>query len=281
MRSFAKYSLTLSVVLTVSVLLSGCGAGGPQGPAPGTPEFNWLRAQDAYRAGDYSKAADLMADLSKTEHPYTDRAQASAAVLSLGLANAYMELADKLDDGGKRSPNPAPFRRLSNQYRAQARAGAMKFTEVAHHVTASKREKQFVFVFDPPEAGFEDPQQYKKFSIGQLVPDAELGIIEKGLVKREILRNICQALNAPKDPQKARAAYQNGEAKVDSQTFLLMLADGLYSTAEMFGPKKLDQPHRVKLVYDEALEALAMVKDNKQAAELTKKIAQSRKKLNL
>lgn len=277
--------ITLLKILSltcIAVFLVACGGGGPQRPAPGTPAFNWLNAQDAYKAGDYVRANSLLEQLAGKDHEYTDRARAWAAVMSLGFTRTYMELADKLDDGAKRNnANPAPFRRLANDYRSKAKASAMEFTEVAHRLTAGKIGSEIPLVFVPPEASFEDPRQYKKFAIGQLVPEAELDSIEKNVLKREILRNACEALNAPKESEKVKALYQNGEAKAPAQPFILMVARGLYDIGDMFGPKKLDQPQRVKLVYDEALEALALVKDAKEAQDLSKKIAQSRKKLNI
>ncbi|MCW5983435.1 MAG: hypothetical protein KIT09_35410 [Bryobacteraceae bacterium] len=276
-------SLTnILAIAAVAALLSSCGPSGPAAPAPGTPAFNWARAQDAYKANDYVKSNQLLVEMAQKNHEFTDRAQAWAAVMSLGMARTYMELADKLDDGAKRNnTNPGAFRRVANEYRSKARAAALQYTEVAHRVTAAPAAAEYVFVLEPPEASFDDPQQYKKFAIGQLVPDAELAGVEQEVLKREILRNACRALGAPKEPAKARAAYQDGEAKAQGEAFLLMLANGLYDVGDMFGPKKLDQPQRVKLVYDEAMEAIELIKGNKEAQELSKKIAQNRKKLNL
>jgi hypothetical protein len=63
--------------------------------------------------------------------------------------------------------------------------------------------------------------------------------------------------------------------------FLLAVANGLYGVSEMFGPKKLDQPHRIKVLYDEATKALNLIPDNKDAKDLSKKIIDNRKKNKL
>jgi hypothetical protein len=262
-------------------ILSGCQSG-PKPPQPGTPAFNWLAAKDAYKNGDFVKANDLLTQLSNSDNEFAERARPWALVTSLGLANSYMTLADKFDQGAKRNrSNPTPFRRTASEYKVKANAAALQFAEVSHRFVAANKDKDVVFAFDPPAGAFDEPVQFQKITAGQMIPAAELAGVENVVIKAEMLRGVCRALNTPKDPDKARAAFQAGEAKVPGPSMLLAVANGLYGVSEMFGPKKLDQPHRIKMLYDEASQALSLLPDNKDAKELSKKISDSRKKNKL
>ncbi len=152
---------------------------------------------------------------------------------------------------------------------------------MAHRFVAANKDKDVTLAFEPPEAAFEDPVQYKKLTVGQMIPEGEIAAMQREVIRRELLRAACRAVNSPKDPVKGRAAYQGGEAKVSGPGFLLLVANGLYEVGEMFGPKKLDQPHRLKGVYDTAEAALELIKGNKDARDLLKKVSETRKKLKV
>jgi len=269
-------------VVCVSLLLVACGESGPKPPQPGTPAFHWLMAKEAYKTGDFAKANDLLVRVSESGNENTEQARPWALVMSLGLAKSYLELSEKYDEGAKRNrTDPTPLRRATSEYKTKAAAAALQFAEIAHrHLDASK-DKDVSFVFDLPQASMEDPVQYKKITAGLVIQESERLGAEKEVVRREVVRNACRALKAEKDIEKAKAAYQAGEAKVQGQAFVLMVGKGLHEVSEMFGPKKLDQPQRLKAIYTEALEALGMVKDSKEAKELIRKIGDSKKKYKL
>jgi hypothetical protein len=282
MKALGSGTIRTLLILLVILLLSACAPSGPKPPAPGTPAYQWNRAQEAYKTGDFTRAVDLLSELAEGESEFASQARPAALLLSLGLANASMELSEKLDEAGKKNrTNPAPFRRHASEYSSRVKSLSMRYVELSHKFIQANQDREVTLVLEPPPATLDDPDQYKKFAIGQLIPDAELAQVEKQVVARELLRTSAQFLGVPKEPEKARAAFQTGGAKVAGPDFLLHVASGLYRVGEMFGPKKLDQPHRIKLVYDEALSALALVKDNKDAKDLTKKISDAQKKLKL
>lgn len=285
MSTFLRHTPTavrVAPLLCLVIFTVACGPAGPPPPAPGTPEFNWLRAQEAFKAGDYDKANDLLVEVAESQSELAAKAQPWALVSSLGLATAYMELADKLNQGADRNrKDPAAFRRIANEYKVKARNTALQYARVAHRFVTANKDKEVTLSFEPPEAAFEDPVQYKKLTVGQMIPEGEIAAMERQVLRRELLRAACRAVNLPKDPAKGRAAYQGGETKVAGPTFLLLVANGLYEVGEMFGPKKLDQPHRLKGVYDTAEAALELIKGNKDAKELLRKVTEARKKLKV
>jgi phosphoribosyl-dephospho-CoA transferase len=72
--------------------------------------------------------------------------------------------------------------------------------------------------------------------------------------------------------------YKPGKAEVSSDVFRLQMATLLHDEAQLFGPTKLDQPQRVKLLCDKAMAAIKAVPASKQTKELTTKIQATLKK---
>jgi hypothetical protein len=271
----------LICIVLLSVLLTACSSA-PKGPAPGTPAFNWLAAQDAYKNGDYVKANDILTQLAKSDNEYSDRARPWALIVSQGLASAYLDLAGKFEEGAKRNrSNPTPFRRQMADYNSKAVATALQYVETAHHFLDANKAKDVTLALDFPKGSLDEPAQLKKISAGQPIPDAEMVGVENEMLKRGVLSALCKAVDAKGKPEKAQAMFQQGEAKVPGNTFVFALANGLYEVSEFFGPKKLDQPHRIKVLFQEASEALALIPANKETKDLSKKIADTRKKLRL
>ena len=284
MNSLPCHAKPIPIILCalLAVLLISCAPSGPQRPQPGTPAFQWLTAKEASKSGDFVKTNDLLVPLAMGSGEYAEQARPWALLTSLGMAGAYIELSEKLEEGSRKSRETAPFRRASISYRAKAQAAAMQYLELSRRFTDANQDKDVTLAFELPSAGFTDPPEYLKITGGRMLPQPELATVEAYVIRHEMLQNVCRALDTPKDLEKAKAAYQNGEAKASGPVFLLTVAQGLYDVGEMFGPRKLDQPPRILgAVYSEALEVLALVKDNKDAKNLTKKIGDAKKKLRL
>ena len=102
---------------------------GPQLPQPGTPAFYWAAAKETYRAGDFAKTSENLQRILVSENEFSARARAWDAVISSGLAQGYMELADTWEAGARHNrPNPTPFRKQVSTLRALANAAAIQFT---------------------------------------------------------------------------------------------------------------------------------------------------------
>src|ERR1035437_2214362 len=80
---------------------------GPQPPQPGTPAFYWATAKETYRAGDFLKASENLQRILVSENEFTARARAWDTVISAGLTQGYIELADNWEAGARANrPNP-------------------------------------------------------------------------------------------------------------------------------------------------------------------------------
>jgi hypothetical protein len=265
------------------VLLTSCGSSEnkPKAAQPGTPEFNWLKAKEAYKRGDYETANNLLTQLAQKENPYQTQAMPMALVLTHGIGSGYLELADKYETGAKKArANQMGFRRLIGEYKAKATAAGKSYTELAMKFSAMNKGQDVTLVLEVPDAPGGDPPQYKKIESGNMIPEAEVPQVASHVVKREAMMSACMALGAKANPTKAKSAYVNGEAKAPADTFYFAMAESLYETAESFGPKKLMQPARfIEALLNEAEGALKLVKETKESKALLTKIKEAKKKL--
>lgn len=268
-------------VVIAAVIVAACSSQGPKKPQPGTPEFKWLSAKDAFQKGDMERANQLLSELSTRENPYQAQARPIALALTHGLAHAYMNLADKYAAGAKKSrAGSAALYRLVNDYRGRAISAGMNYAEIARSFVAAAPASDVTIAFPLPGGATVEPPQYRKIDMGLPLQPAEIGAAERHVVMMEVARSFQRSMGALNEPEKAQALYQNGEAKVPATTYMLALGEGLYETGGMFGPKKLNQPNRVTAVlYEEALKALDAVKGNKDADTLVKKVKDAQKSI--
>ena len=274
--SLSRFLIPLFIT---ALFLTGCGSSGPEPPKPGSAAYNWNAAQEAYKSGDYAKANDLLVKLSEKQNEFTAQAQPLALVFTHGLTHAYVELWEKFEKGAKYSRASAPaFRRQVNEYRAKATAAGMQFAEITRLYNQSPASGDVVFAFDFPQGLPDPPTQYQSIEQGQMVPPQDMEAMERHVIQHEILFATCRAAGDVKDRGKAKALWQNGQAKLPRATYAIALAEALFQTGEMFGPKKLSQPNRIIIVlYEEGLKALAPLPDNKEAQALAKKIKDAQK----
>ena len=259
------------------LILAGCSSG-PQPPQPGTPPFLWAAAKTAYGAGDYGKAADNLTQLTRSENEFAARALPISIVIESGIAHGYIQLADSLDEGAKANrANPAPFRREATVVRGYATTASTQAAEALHRLLASDKSESFPFAFGSPSGSAAEPVQLQRVERGMLFPDAEIEALEKAMVQRGVLLSVAGVVGAGGDPAKAAGVFQNGDVKVARPVFLLAMAKSLFEAADMFSPKKLDLPNRVKMLCDVAEEALQGVPDGKEKKDLLGQIARSRK----
>lgn len=273
-----QFAFFCAVLVLVPVFTS-CSSGGPQPPKPGTPAFYWAAAKETYRTGDFVKTNDNLGQISKTDNEFTARARLWEIVTSSGLAQAYIELADVYDAGAKaRRDNPTPFRREASTLRTSASAAALEFADAFHRFQEANKDPKVTLEFDFPGGNAAQPAELKKISSGIFLQESEAALVQKAMGQRGVLRSACRAVGAPEDAPKAAEIYKPGKAEVSSEVFRMQMATLLHEQAQLFGPTKLDQPQRVKLLCGEALEAIKAVPPSKQTKELTTKIQATLKK---
>jgi predicted amidohydrolase YtcJ len=269
------------VLLAACVVLAGCSSG-PSGPTAGSPAFYWSAAQQTFRNGDHVKTSDHLSKAMKSAE-YAAKAQPWEMVVNSGLAQGYMELADRYETGARATRGAVPgFRTQVSHLRSLANAAVLQFTESMHAFTDKNKEETIVLAFPFPSGTTAEPVQLAKVSKGVMPAEAEVASLEKAMLQRGVLLAVANAAGSPNDTAKARERLKEGELKLPRQEFLRAMARALYEDALLYVPSKMDHPQRMKLVCREAKEALDQVKQaNKEDVALRKKIDEAIKKYKL
>ena len=255
---------------------------GPQPPQPGTPAFFWAAANESYRAGDYLKTSEHLQRILTSENEFAARARAWDAVISGGAAQAYIELADNWEAGARANrENPTPFRKQVSGLRALASAAAIQYAEDVHKVVAADKDPTILLAFANPAGAAAPPVGLKRVAGGILVQDSEQGLLQTAMVQRGVLLSVCAAIGSPDDAAAAQEKLKTGEFRVPREVFLLAAAKGLQDESEVFTSNKLDQPNRLKLLSQEAMNALGAIPQNKETKVVADKVQARLKKARI
>lgn len=270
-----------ALIVAVSIAALSCSSG-PKGPVAGTPAFYWSAAGETFRNAEYTKTASHLSRLVKNSE-YGAKAQPWEMVVNAGLAQAYMDLADRYEAGGRNNRGAAgEFRRVVSQYRSMANTAVLQFTEAIHSFMAQNKDESVTLAFPFPSGTASEPGQIARMTKGVLPPESERAAIEKGMLQRGVLLAVANVAGAPNDPAKAREMFNQGEVKVPRANFLRASARSLHEQSQLYITSKLDHPQRMKLVCTEAKEALNAVKPpSKEDAALRKKIDDLMKKYKI
>jgi hypothetical protein len=279
-RRWEAVAIALSIM---GLLAAGTScSSGPQPPQPGTPAFYWAAAKETYRAGDFIKTSEHLQRILVSENEFSARARAWDTVISSGLTQGYIELAENWEAGARANrPNPTPFRKEVSTLRSLASASAIQFTEDIHKLMELDKDPTILLAFAFPAGAPSPPTGLKRVASGILVPDAERDVLHAAMLHRGVLLSVCAALGTPDDAAAGQEKMKAGELRVPREVFLLAAAKNLSAQSELFSSTKLDQPNRLKLMSQEALKALAAVPQTKETKALTDKIQARLKKAKL
>jgi hypothetical protein len=169
-----------------------------------------------------------------------------------------------------------PFRRQVSVYRSSAAASAMQFGEAFHRYLQADKDAKVALTFPYPLGSPNAPAEVRKAAGGILLPAAEVENMQRAMLQRGVVLAACQAVGATEDVAKAQEVFKS--AQTPRETFLLAMADLLYEQSLLFGPTRLDQPNRLKMLCTEANQALAAVPPSKNTKELGTKIEKTLKK---
>ncbi|MCX6626454.1 MAG: hypothetical protein NTW28_02315 [Candidatus Solibacter sp.] len=279
-RRWRDVAVALSAL---SLLAAGTScSSGPQPLRPGTPAFYWSAARETYRAGDFLKTSENLQRILTSENEFTARARAWDTVISAGMTQGYIELADAWEAGARSNRlDPTPFRKQVTTLRTLASAAAIQFTENAHKLMDANKDPDILLAFGYPAGAAAPPAGLKRMSGGILVQDTERDLLQTAMLQRGVLLSVCGAVGAPDDGAAAQEKLKTGEFRVPRGTFVLAVAKSLQAQSELFTGTKLDQPNKLKLMSQEALEALKSLPPTKETKSLTDKIQARLKKARI
>jgi hypothetical protein len=276
------YSITSAAIaaLLAAILLilstTACNtANKPAPPKPGTVAYSWISAEESYRQKNYQRTNEHLARLVSAQSEYRDRARLWSLIVSSGVASGYRELADAYENGARLNRAQLyDYRDRMGKARRAANQAAMMFVESFHQYLAAGKEAPLAFEFAFPQGKTAEPLQLTKLNKGITLQAADHEVLEREIVERAVVRTASQVVGGVDDLEKARTQFKQPSREL----FLKTMAQSLYENADLYNPRKLDEPRRLHILCKEALEAVALLPDSKDRKQLESKIRDLMKK---
>jgi hypothetical protein len=111
-----------------------------------------------------------------------------------------------------------------------------------------------------------------KISSGVMPTASEIESTQKRALERGILLATCRAAGAPEDPAKTQGLFKDPPVKVPRAVMFAAMANALYAQSQLYLPRKLDDPEKMRIFCSRAQEALKTVPESKETKELNSKI---------
>lgn len=270
-------SVALVICVPAIVFLTACSSG-PVAPQKGTPAFYWAAAKQTFAAGDYLKTSDNLDKILKSENEFKATALPWSLILTSGMAHGYMELGDSFEQGARANKaNPAMFRRQTGDDRRAARALALQFAEKFQDFVKNNHDEQIRLAFPFPNGTTAGIPLLTKAGSGIVPSSQEIEDGVRSALQRAIIIETSRAVGAGEDATKARQQFAGGEVKIPRMDFLLTMAVSLHDQAMLFGPTKMDEPEKMKMMSAQALAALKGMPDSKPVKDLSTRIDKAMK----
>ena len=265
-----RFPITLLVLF--ALCLAACQSG-KQTIQPGTPAFFWSSAKQAYSTGDYPRAAEQFGKLTQSDNEYRDRARTALVLLTSGMVQGYLEVADAYVAGGRMNPNNrTAFHKRASTARSHAKSTLMQFIEATHVLTEQAKGETIEIELGYPTGTLADLPPLQKVMKGVLPPDSEAESTQAAAIQKGVLAIVCSAVGAKDDSAKAAEAFKKAPVQIPRGTLMSAIGAAMVDQSRLFGPKELDEPLRLKMLMTEAKEALALSPASKERKELEAKI---------
>ncbi len=275
MTAMAYRRVAVWVFLSANLILLSCSSS--NAPEPGTPGFYWAAAKQTYAAGDYQKTSENLGNILSGQNEYVARAQPWALVLTSGMAQGYMDLAEAFDAGSHANrAQTTNFHRQVNTYRTSANTLALQFAETFSKFPAKDPNVDLEFAY--PTGSPTEDLLLDKVRGGAWPRESDLDTVQKRAIERAVLLATCRAVGAKNDPAKALELLKGGDAKVPSGTFIAAMAAALFEQSQLYARNRLDQPDKMKIFCTRAQDALKQAPASKDTQDLDKKIQAALKK---
>ncbi len=271
--SLRQAGAVLTVLFSLA-LLSSCSKG-PEGPAKGSPEWQFEAAKSSFRTGDWDKAEEALEKIEDVAgNPFLARASVWHMVFETGRLMGHGDLVDAYDKGGPRSGKKMDFLRYKTNDLKEVRRHAVHllegykhFEEVLQGLPAGSKltlESPFPQGSGLPVADLE--RIYK----GMAMSDEARALMHEAVLKRGMIRGYSAALTSIDDAPGAQKALESGIAPIAVPKFLLAIGQSMARTAPLFDRKNLNEPDKEKLLWEHAQACVKKVLAAKPDAALEK-----------
>ena len=253
------------------LILASCS--GSTAPRPGTPGFYWNAAKETYAASDYDKTIDHLDRICASQNEYTARAQPWLLVLTSGMEQGYVELADSFETGVHLNrTSPTAFYRQVSNYRSAANRLALQFAENFGTFQKNNKDEYIVLAFTYPAGSPTPVPLLAQISNGVLPPPRDIETAQRRALERTVLLATCRAAGAADDPAKVQDLLKSGDTKVARATFVLAMANTLYEQSRLYSRQKMSDPEKQKIFCSRALDALKTLPESKETKALSTKL---------
>jgi len=249
--SVSSARLAAITILFVMFTLTSCSSGGSTTttatvtPTGKSADFYWSAARETYAAGDYMKTADHLEHLIDNQNQYTTRAIPWYLVVTSGMANGYMRLADQYIAGARiNKPAAIALRRKASAYRTTASQVALRFAQNADKV------QQIPLGLTPlsfplPAGSASETELLTQIAKGRELPPADVEAAETLTVQHAVLMAACKVAGATDNLAKAEEILAGPHPEVARATFGNAIADMLTAESSLYERSKLDEPAKL------------------------------------
>jgi len=260
------------------LFLSSC-ASGPSAPQPGTPAFYWAAGGETWRSGDYLKTLDNLSQITANQNEFTVKARPWEIIVASGIARGYMDLADAAETAMKKSPGREnPIRRQMTAWRGNANSTALELADTFQKFVAANKETSVPLEFSwPPVGSAASPKQLEQFASGMPLKAADMEGLETAMIQRGVMLAAARVTGSGEDTPRAQEIFKQPKPSVPAETFLVNMGQMFYDLSALYGPKKLDTPHRRDMMITLATMALKPWPQDKAATTLLEKIQKDSK----
>jgi hypothetical protein len=263
----------------ILVLFLSCCASGPSAPQPGTPAFYWGAAGETWRSGDYLKTLDNLSQLTANQNDFTVKARPWEIIVASGIARGYVDLSDAAETAMKKSPARAiPIRRQMTAWRGNANSTALELADTFQKFLAANKETTVPLEFSwPPVGSAASPTQLDRFASGTPLSAADAEGLETAMIQRGVMLAAARVTGSGEDTAKAQEIFKQPKPAAPAETFLVNMGQVFYDLSELYGPRKLDTPHRRDMMITLATMALKPWPQDKAATSLLQRIQKETK----
>jgi hypothetical protein len=251
--------VTFVFVLLIVLLLAGCTGEAP--PAVGTPAWLWLAAKDTHKAGDLDKTSIHLEKIIKQgNNPYVQRASVWRAVITAGLAQGHLELAQAYAKGWiANRTNKTFYLRQKFDHLKEAQRYGIGLFECYEACTKQPLDKALILEFTFPKGSGAEVADLDRIYKGMEMPEAKRAEAHEKALDRGVVRAVSAVLTTADDVPGAQKALASGRAEVPPARVLLAVGTALEDLSVVFDSKNLAEPDKAKLFHERAQDAAKRV----------------------
>ena len=266
-----------ALLLCLSLFIfAGCSKG-PSGPEPGSPAFFRASAKQTFAAGDFLKTNEHL-DKALKSSEFKATGLPWGLLVNSGLAHGYMEIADSFELGARANKtSSAAFRKQVNDDRRFARGMVLQFAERFQEFRNTVKDDPVKLAFPVPDGTTAPVMLLGRVGTGVQASPQQIEEIHKGALQRAVILEVSRATGSGDDATKARPLFSSGEASVPRADFLYAMASSLHDLADLYSPKKLDEPDQMKMMCQQALDTLKTIPESQKTKDLAAKIEKTMK----